>query len=105
MLTSRRHFVTQHNINDEFCQVGVEHNCLDCSRPFTTRKAVRNHMVMRPHHEIRFEGEYDAFFDIAMIRKFLFFQKFHDERFNVINSIQKKVELSFFDIAMIRKLR
>jgi len=48
-------------------KVGVEHNCLDCSRPFTTRKAVRNHMVMRPHHEIRFEGEYDAFFDIAMI--------------------------------------
>ena len=67
--TSRRHFVTQHNINDEFCQVGVEHNCMDCSRPFTTRKAVRNHMVMRPHHEIRFEGEYDAFFDIAMIRE------------------------------------
>jgi len=48
-------------------KVGVENKCLDCSREFQSTKACRTHMLMKRHYEIRFEGEYDCFFEIEEI--------------------------------------
>lgn len=48
-------------------KVGQEHRCLDCSREFTSLRGVRSHMLSKPCHEIRFEGEYDQFFRIEDI--------------------------------------
>jgi len=48
-------------------KVGVEHKCMDCSRPFRTLKGAQTHMLAKPHYEIRFEGEYDPYFDLEKI--------------------------------------
>jgi len=48
-------------------KVGVEHDCMDCSRHFNSLQGVRTHMLAKPHHQIRFEGEYDAFFELEKI--------------------------------------
>lgn len=51
-------------------QVGLQHQCLECSKEFNTLQACRRHMLDKPHQVIRFEGEYDQFFDIEKISKF-----------------------------------
>jgi len=48
-------------------KVGAEHRCLDCSRPFASLRGVRAHMLAKPCHELRFEGEYDGYWDVAAI--------------------------------------
>lgn len=48
-------------------KIGLHHECLECSKPFRSLRACRLHMLDKPHLAIRFEGEYDAFFDVSKI--------------------------------------
>uniref|UniRef100_A0A2P2HZ71 Zinc finger protein 622-like n=1 Tax=Hirondellea gigas TaxID=1518452 RepID=A0A2P2HZ71_9CRUS len=48
-------------------KVGQRHQCLECSKEFSSLSACRLHMLDKPHLAIRFEGEFDQFFDISKI--------------------------------------
>uniref|UniRef100_A0A2P2HZM0 Zinc finger protein 622-like n=1 Tax=Hirondellea gigas TaxID=1518452 RepID=A0A2P2HZM0_9CRUS len=48
-------------------KVGQRHQCLECSKEFSSLRACRLHMLDKPHLAIRFEGEFDQFFDISKI--------------------------------------
>lgn len=50
-----------------FVQIGVLMQCLECSKELRSLKGCRLHMLTKPHLSIRFEGEYDQFFEIEKI--------------------------------------